>query len=152
MKKFFILILFVSLILSSVGLTYLLFLQIVFPALVPSYGAGETISLNSNNNYSFQLPWKANSRLHLSFQTDKIMKLFLNGNVLCNCTNYSFIIEPGDTAIIQLEANSNVSGMFQARQEIPAEKQQLAMIIIVIGLIGLATSVIAIRKRLFQGT
>ncbi len=152
MKKFFILILFVSLILSSVGLTYLLFLQIVFPDLVPSYGAGETISLNSYNNYSFQLPWKANSRLHLSFQTDKTVKLFLDGNFLCNCTNYTFIIEPGDTALIKLEANSNVSGMFKAWQEIPAEKQKLAIIIIVIGLIGLTTSMIGIKKRLFQGS
>ena len=55
MKKFFILILFVSLALSSVGLTYLLFLQIVYPMLVPSYGGGETISINSYNNYTFQL-------------------------------------------------------------------------------------------------
>ena len=52
MKKLFILILFVSLVLSSVGFTYLLFLQIVFPKLVPSYGGGETIFINSYNNYT----------------------------------------------------------------------------------------------------
>ena len=144
MKKFFILILFVSLILSSVGLTYLLFLQLVFPKLVPSYGGGETISLNSYNNYTFQLPWKANSRLHLSFQTDNTVKLYLDGNFLCDCTSYQFIVEPGDTALIKLEANSNVSGRFKAWQEIPAEKQKLALIIIIVGLIGATTSMIAI--------
>jgi len=149
MKKFFILILFVSLALSSVGLTYLLFLQIVYPMLVPAYGGGETISINSYNNYTFQLPWRANSRLHLSFQTDNTVKLYLNGNFLCDCTSYKFIVEPGDTALIKLEANSNVSGRFKAWQEIPAEKQKLALIIIMVGLIGATTSIIAIRMKLF---
>ena len=144
MKKFLIIILFVSFILSSVGYTYLMFVQFVFPTLVPSYGGGETISLNSYNNYTFQLPWKANSRLHLSFQTDNTVTLYLDGNFLCDCTSYQFIVEPGDTALIKLEANFNVSGRFKAWQEIPAEKQKLALIIIIVGLIGATTYMIAI--------
>ena len=152
MKKFFILILFASLILSSVGLTYLLFLQIVFPMLVPFHGGGETIYLDSYNNYTYQIPWRANSRLHLSFQTDKIVKLYLDGNFLGDFTSYKFIIEPGDNAFIKLEANSDVSGKFKAWQEIPVEKQQLAIIIILVGLIGATTSIIAIRMKLFHSS
>ena len=152
MKKFFILILFASLILSSVGLTYFLFLQIIFPKLVPSYGGGERISLNSYNNYTFQIPWSANSRLHLSFQTDKTVNLYLDGNYLGDFTSYNFIIEPGDIALIKLEANSDVSGMFKARQEIPVEKQQLAIITILVGLIGATTSIISIKKKLFHSS
>ncbi|MFC1487026.1 hypothetical protein ACFLRN_04985 [Thermoproteota archaeon] len=137
---------------SSVGFTYLLFLQLVFPKLVPSYGGGETISLNSYNNYTFQIPLKTNSRLHLSFQTDKTVKLFLDGNFLGDYSSYNFIIEPGDNAFIKLEANSNVSGMFKARQEIPVEKQQLAVILIFVGLIGATSSIIAIRMKLYGST
>ena len=126
-----------------------MFVQFVFPTLVPSYGGGETISLNAQNNYTFQLPWKANTRLHLSFQTDKTVKLYLNGNFLGDYSSYNFIIEPGDNAFIKLEANSDVSGMFKARQEIPVEKQQLAIIIVLVGLIGTITSIIAIKMNLF---
>jgi len=144
MKKILVLILVGSLILSSLGLTYFLFLQLIYPKLVPSYGGGETISLNSYNNYTFQLPWKANSRLHLSFQTDNTVKLYLDGNFLGDYASYNFIVEPGDTALIKLEANSNVSGRFKAWQEIPVEKQKLALIIIIVGLIGATTSIITI--------
>ena len=147
MKKLFVIILFGSLILSSVGLTYFLFLNIVFPTLVPFHGGGETIYIDSYNNYTYQISWRANFRLNLSFQTDKTVKLYLDGYFLGDFTNYQFVLEPGDSVFIKLEANSDVSGMFKARQEIPVEKQQVAVIIILVGLIGATTSIIAIRAR-----
>ena len=146
MKKVFVGVLFLCLLLTSIGGVYLLFLQIVFPKLVPSYGAGERISLNSSNDYSLQIPWKANSRLHLNFQTDKPVNLTLNGNFLCICKSYNLTIEPGDTALIKLEANSDVSGMFTAWQEVPVDKQILALMIIIVGLIGVFMSVIMIKR------
>jgi hypothetical protein len=148
MRKVFVGILFLCLLLTSIGGVYLLFLQIAFPKLVPSYGAGENISLNSNNDYSLQIPWKANSRLHLNFQTDKQVNLYLNGYFLCTCDSYNFTIEPGDTALIRLEANSKVSGMFTAWQEVPVEKQMLAIVMIIAGLIGIFLSFV-INKRGF---
>ena len=146
MKKVFVGILFLCLLLTSFGGVYLLFLQIVFPKLVPSYGAGERISLNSNNDYSLQIPWKATSRLHLNFQTDKPVNLTLNGNFLCICKNYNLTIEPGDNAFIELEADSDVSGMFTAWQEVPVDKQILTLIIFIVGLIGVFMSVIIIKR------
>ena len=117
--------------------------------LVPFHGRGEGIYFDLYNNYTYQIPWRANSRLHLCFQTDKTVKLYLDGNYLGDFTSYNFIIELGDNAFIKMEANSDVSGMFKARQEIPVEKQQLA-IIIFIGLIGATTSILAIRRKLFR--
>jgi hypothetical protein len=132
--------------LAVLGLAYLLFLQYVFPTLVPSYGSGEPIFLDSYNNYTFQIPWKANTRLHLSFQTDKTVKLYLDGKFLCNCTSYKFIIEPEDTVIVKLEANSPVTGRFTAWQETPLEKQALGVTIVLVGLIGTGVSIIALKK------
>ena len=146
MEKVFVGVLFLFLMLTSIGGVYFLFLQIAFPKLVPSYGAGEPISLNSNNDYNLQIPWKANSRLDLNFQTDKPVNLYLNGIFLCFCKSYNFTIEPGDSALIKLEANSEVSGMFTAWQEVPVDKQVLAIIVIIVGLIGIFVSFILIKR------
>lgn len=150
MKKIFVGIFFLCLLLTSIGGVYFLFLEFVYPKLVPSYGAGEIISLNSDNNYIFQIPWKANSRLHLYFQTDKPVNLTLNGNFQCICESYNFTIEPGDIALIKLESSSDVSGMFTAWQEVPVDKQILALTIFIAGLVGIFMSVLINKRRFYK--
>jgi len=139
-KRNWLLVLILSFLLSSAGLTYLLFLQILFPALVPHYGSGERIILNSANNYTCEMPWSAYSRLHLTFQTNKTVKLYSNNNYICDCKSYDFVIESGDEIMILLKSNSPVSGMFKAWQETPLEKQLLALTILLAGLAGTAIS------------
>ena len=148
MKKFkapLMLILF--LILTLTGATYLLFLQVIYPKLVPSYGAGEPFTLTNANNYTYQLPWQAYTRLHLAFETDNTVELFSNGEYLCNCTSYNFIIEPENTLLIMLKSNSPVIGRFKAWQEIPPERQTLGITILLVGLIGSSLLAFLIKKK-----
>jgi hypothetical protein len=149
-KKFtskFILLLVLSLLLSFSGLAYLLYLQIVFPMLVPFHGGGERVTLNSANNYTCQIPWEACSRLHLTFQTNDTVKLYSNGDYLCDCTSYEFILEPSEYVLILLKSSSPVSGKFTAWQEIPLEKQLLGLSILLVGLAGIGISAILLKKK-----
>ena len=144
LKSTLILILFLMLTLT--GVAYLLFLQFVFPRLVPGYGGGEPFTLNIDNNYTYQIPWQAYTRLHLTFKTDNTVELSSNGEYLCNCTSYNFIIEPGDTLLILMKSNTPVSGRFKAWQEIPPERQTLGAIIVLVGLSGLGFILYLIKK------
>lgn len=139
MKEFtpkLILLLVLSLLLSFSGLAYLLYLQIVFPTLVPFHGGEERATLNSANNYTYQIPWEAYSRLHLTLQTNDTVKLYSNGDYLCDCTSYEFILEPSDYVLILLKSSSPVSGKFTAWQEIPLEKQLLGLSLLLGGFAG----------------
>lgn len=150
MKKFtskLILLLVLSLLLSFSGLAYLLYLQIVFPMLVPFHGGGERVTLNSANNYTSQIPWEAYSRLHLTLQTNDTVKLYSNGDYLCDCTSYEFILEPDEYVLILLKSSSPVSGRFTAWQEIPLEKQLLGLSVLLVGLAGIGMLAILLKKK-----
>jgi len=119
-----------------VGATYLLYLQLLYPSLVPGYGGGERFSLARVNNYTFQIPWFAYSRLHLTLQANDTVRLYVDDEYVCDCIRYDLVIEPGEEALIVLKSSSPVSGMFIAWQEIPIEKQMLASSLLVVGLVG----------------
>jgi hypothetical protein len=119
------------------GFAYLLYLHVVFPGLVPFHGGGEGVTLNAANDYTSQMPWEAYFRLHLTLQTNDTVKLYSNGDYICDCTRYDFIVEPGDSILILLKSSSPVSGRFTAWQEIPLEKQLLGLSLLLVGLAGL---------------
>jgi hypothetical protein len=133
--------------LSLAGLAYFLYLQVLFPKLVPSYGSGERFTLEPANNYTYQIPWQANSRLHLALQASATVKLYLDGEYVCDCTSYEFIIEPGDDVLVQMTSDSAVSGMFTAWQEIPLEQQVLALTLLLVGAAGIIVSILFMRKK-----
>lgn len=137
----------VSFLLFFSGLAYLLYLQILFPRLVPHHGAGEKFALNPVNNYTFHIPWSAYSRLHLTLEANDTVRLYVNGDYVCDCTHYSFVIEPGDGTSILLMSNSSVSGMFEAWQETPLGRQLLALTLLLTGLIGVVISIRTELKR-----
>jgi len=145
MSKFSLLLALFSM-LTLVGLAYLLFLEFVFPTLVPFHGGGEGIALNSANNYSQQIPWEAYSRLHLTLQTNETVELYSNGEYLCDCTSYEFNLEPGEYVLVRLKSDSSVSGRFTAWQEIPYEKQALGFAVFLIGLAGIGMSITAVKR------
>lgn len=113
----------------------------MFPRLVPFHGGGERLWLSEANNFTFQIDWSAFSRLHLILQTNDTVELYREGNYVCDCSHYEFVIESGDDTFILLKSNSPVDGMFTARQEIPLEKQLLAFIMLLAGIIGLVLSI-----------
>jgi len=127
------------------GATYLLYLQFDYPSLIPGYGGGEKFSLTKANNYTFQIPWFAYSRLHLTLQANDTIKLHVDDVYVCDCSQYDIVIEPGEEALIVLKSSSSVSGMFTAWQEIPFEEQILASSVLIVGLVG--TIVTLIKKR-----
>jgi len=129
------------------ALAYLFYLQVLFPTLVPSYGSGERFTLEPANNYTYQIPWHAITKLHLGFQANDTVKLYANNQYVCDCTSYQFTVESGDTVLVRMEANSPVSGMFTAWQETPLEKQLLALTLLSIGIAGIAISVISLKKK-----
>ena len=123
---------------SFAGLAYLLYLQLLYPTLIPGYGGGERFSLTNENNHSFQIPWFAHSRLHLTLQANDTVELHVDGEYVGDYTHYDFVIEPGREVPVLLKSSSTVSGMFTARQEIPLEKQVLALGLLLTGLSGTA--------------
>jgi len=130
--------------LSFVGATYLLYLHLLYPSLIPGYGGGERFSLVKANNYTFQIPWFAHSRLHLTLQANDTVRLYVDDEYVCDCSQYYFVIEPGEEALIVLKSSSPVLGMFMAWQEIPQEREMLASSILLIGFVG---TVITLTKR-----
>jgi hypothetical protein len=141
------LILLLSFSLLIVGFAYFLYLQVIFPRLVPGYGGGERFALDEANNFTFQIPWSAYSRLHLALQANDTIELYMDGSYVCDCSHYEFVIERGGEALIQLRSDSPVNGMFTAWQEIPLEKQLSAIVILLAGLIGVAISFRIHRKK-----
>jgi len=127
------------------GLTYILYLQFMFPKLVPGYGGGERFYLNEFNQYTFQIPWTAYTRLHLSIQANDTITLYVNSEYICECAHYDLTIKPGEEALVMLRSESPVTGLFTARQEIPLERQLLAFTLLIIGLIGTMKS---LRKNI----
>jgi hypothetical protein len=126
-----------SLLTLFAGLGYLLYLNVVFPGLVPSYGGGERFTLSEAENYTFQIPWLAYTRLHLALQTDATVKLYVDSEYMCDCASYGFVVEPGEQILILLKSDAPVSGMFTAWQETPLEKQIVALTLVIIGLFGI---------------
>jgi hypothetical protein len=130
--------------LSFVGATYLSYLHLLYPSLIPGYGGGERFSLVKANNYTFQIPWFAHSRLHLTFQANDTVRLYVDDEYVCDCSQHAFVIEPGEETLITLKSSSPVSGMFTAWQEIPREREMLASSMLLIGFVG---TVITLAKR-----
>ena len=137
---------FLSFLLILAGLAYFRFLQVIFPKLVPFHGGGEGFTLSEANDFTFQIPWSAHSRLHLALQANDTVELYIDGSYVCDCSRYEFVIERGDEALILLKSNSPVNGRFTARQEIPLEQQLLAFTMFSAGLLGVSLS-IRIRKK-----
>jgi len=128
------------------GSAYTAYLHLIFPKLVPGYGGGEGFTLGEANNFTYQIPWWANSRLHLDLQANDTVELYVNGDYLSVCSHHELVIERGDEALVLLRSDSPVKGRFTARQEIPLERQLLAFAILLAGLVGVAIS-IRIRKK-----
>jgi hypothetical protein len=126
-----------SLLTLFAGLGYLLYLNVVFPGLVPSYGGGERFTLSEAENYTFQMPWLAYTRLHLTLQTNDTVKLYIDNEYICDCVSYDFIVEPDGQVLVLLKSDAPVSGMFTTWQEIPFENQILALTLVMIGLLGI---------------
>jgi len=129
------------------GSAYFIFLHGIFPRLVAGYGGGERFILDEANDFTFQIPWEAHSRLHLSLQANDTIELYIDGDYVCDCSCYELVIESGDHALLLLRSDSPVNGRFSAWQEIPLEKQLLAFILLSAGLIGVAISIRTHRKK-----
>ena len=142
----FIVLIALFLMLAVLGLSYLIFLQFIFPTLVPFHGGGESFILNSTNNYTFQIPWEAFSRTHLILKTNGTVELYSNNEYLCDCSSYEFNLEPGDYILVTVESDSYVTGMFEAWQEIPLENQAVGFTILLVGLFGMGISIIALKS------
>lgn len=121
----------------------------MFTLLVPHYGSGErfVLSETKNGTYNFQISWSAYTKLCLTAQANKKVGLYVNGTYLCDCSYYDFVIEQGGRALIYLRSDVAVSGMFKAWQEIPLERQLLALILLVAGFMGIAMSIGIHRKK-----
>ena len=142
-----VLLILLSLLILLAGSAYLVFLYGMFPRLVPFHGGGEGFTLCEYNNYSAQLPWSAYSRLHLSLQANDTVKLYRDGDYVCDCVQYELVLERGDDIMLMMKSNSPVRGRFTARQEIPLEKQILAYVMILAGIAGLALSIDRVWAR-----
>jgi len=134
-KAVFLVVLFFSLLLA--GSAYIAYLHLLFPKLVPGYGGGEGFTLGEANNFTYQMPWWAHSRLHLDLQANDTVEIYVDGDNVCDCSHYELGIERGDEALVLLRSDSPVKGRFTARQEIPLERQLLAFAMILAGLVGL---------------
>ncbi len=138
-----VLLILLSLLILLTGSAYL----VMFPRLVPIHGGGEGFTLCEYNNYSAQLPWSAYSRLHLSLQANDTVKLYRDGDYVCDCVQYELVLERGDDIMFMMKSNSPVRGRFTARQEIPLEQQLYAFAMLLAGLVGLTLSIARVRAH-----
>jgi len=69
------------------------------------------------------------------------VKLYIDSEYMCDCTSHDFVVEPGEQVLILLKSDAPVSGMFTAWQEIPFEKQILALTLVIIGLLGIGIKI-----------
>ena len=122
------------------GSAYMIYLHGLFPRLVPSYGGGERFWLDEANNFTFQIPWSAVTRLHLTLQANDTVELYRDGKYVCDCSKHELVVEKGDEALIILKSSSPVNGIFRAKQEIPLEKQLVAIIMLITGIVCLRRS------------
>jgi len=148
-SKNYLLVLILCFLLFVAGLTYFLYLQFMFPLLVPHHGGGErfVLSETKNGTYAFQISWSAYTTLHLTLQANNTVELYVNGTYSCECSDYDFVIEKGGRALVYLRSDVPVSGMFKAWQEIPLERQLLAITLLIVGLIGVAISIGLHRRK-----
>jgi len=102
---------------------------------VPHHGGGERFNLSKANDYIFQIPWTAYTRLHLSLQANDTVTLYIDSEHICECTHHDLIIESGEYVLVMLRSESPVSGTFTARQEIPLERQLIAFILLIINIL-----------------
>ena len=130
----------VSLLLILAGVAYLLFLNALYPMLVPHYGGGERFALRGVDDFTLEMPWGAVSRLHLSFQANGTVALYLDGAYVGNYTSYGFTVEGGDVVMVSMRSVSPVGGMFTARQEVPLGRQLTAVGLLLVGFSGLVFS------------
>jgi hypothetical protein len=141
------LILLFSFLLLFGGSAYLVYLQVLYPRLVPGYGGGERFTLSEADNFTFQIPWSAHTRLHVSLEANDTVGLYMDGSYVCDCSRYEFVVEGGGEALILLRSDAPVNGVFKAWQETPLGKQLSASIMILFGLVGMAASIITRRKK-----
>ena len=106
-------------------LFFLFFILFIFSALFPFFYfvfhiSGERFSLTETNNYTFQIPWFAYSRLHLTLQANDTVKLYVDDDYVCDYSEYDIVIEPSEEALIVLKSSSSVSGMFKDCRKFPS--------------------------------
>jgi hypothetical protein len=134
----------ISILFIVVGLAYVVYLQVLFPTLVPNYGGGERFTLGGHNDYTLQMPWHAYTRLHVALQANDTVEFCIDGEHACNCTRYEFSVEAGERALVLLRSDSPVSGAFTAWQETPIQNWVLALFLI---LTGVAGAMMSLTKR-----
>ena len=92
------------------------------------------------DDFTLEMPWGAVSRLHLSFQANGTVALYLDGAYVGNYTSYGFTVEGGDVVMVSMRSVSPVGGVFTARQEVPLGRQLTAVGLLLVGLSGLVFS------------
>ena len=116
-------------------------MHVIFLGLVPFHGGGARVILSEAENYTFQMPWLAYTRLHLTLQTNDTVELYIDNEYMCDCTSYDFVVEPSEQFLILMKSEAPVSGMFTAWQEIPFENLIQALTLVIIGLFGIGIKI-----------
>ncbi len=127
--KFTFLILFLGII--TLGFTY-----VIYPTLVPGYGAGEPFYLNNYNSYTVQFPWYSKTRIELTIKANDTIQIFIDGISVFNGSVYKTSIEPQKQVLIKLQSVVPVSGKFLAWQEPSWLLQTISISIFLIGLVA----------------
>ncbi|WNZ29031.1 MAG: hypothetical protein IAX21_10405 [Candidatus Bathyarchaeota archaeon] len=131
----------ISALILLAGLGYLLYLYLIFPGLVPFHGSGERFTLVESENFTAEMPWYANTRLHLNMQTNDTVKLYVDGVHICDYISYDLVIEPDEQILVSLTSERPGSGYFIDWQEIAFENQLIALIIVAVGFLSIGVTV-----------
>ena len=118
------------------GIIALGFTYVIYPTLVPSYGAGESFNLTSDNSYTAQLPWYSKTRIELTIKANDSIRIFIDGSNVFNGSLYKTSIEPQKQTVIKLQSVAPVSGKYLARQEPSRLMQTIAICIFLLGLVA----------------
>jgi hypothetical protein len=116
------------------GILYGLYTYLIYPTLVPSYGASERFLLSPQNNYTTTFPLYSSDGLYVTIEANTTIEVFFNNTSVCNCSIYEVYIKENTELSVSLQSDHFVEGRIRFRQKIPNENIIYAYLIPSIGL------------------
>ncbi|OLS22061.1 MAG: hypothetical protein HeimC2_31150 [Candidatus Heimdallarchaeota archaeon LC_2] len=128
------------------GVLSAIFTYYYFPQLIPSYGGGEVIKLNSNNNYEMSYGFEPRFRLLISIEVDNPVVININQEEKFSGIDYSVTLNTSLYYVINIKGTMLTEGFMKLKQEIPTLYQLFTFGLLLSGIL-LYIFYIHLKKR-----
>ncbi len=102
------------------SIAYTLYLFFLYPIFIPGYGFGESIYLDSSNNYTYISTVTApRTSLHIILSGNSSFNVMIGEKIYPNVRNLEFIVNPYQKLELKLSSEHPVLVKLSGRNEIP---------------------------------